>query len=154
VIYRWRDGQISVFACDKEEYLVAIARETIWETLSENMPALQSYWLGIELKTITETGKELTLGFTGSARPSALVIRGRVEVGELLADALDRELTELLGIEDYEVLDVLDDGGTMEHEGVEEPLFTAVIKVERFEVDKKLPEVGVDWVELDKPLVN
>ena len=87
VIYRFEHNHIEVFALNEAEFLAAVKRDTAWEELAENMPASEGFWLGIVLKTKSSQGSMLTLGFKGETRHSAMVIRARVEPGEMLNDA-------------------------------------------------------------------
>ncbi len=150
VIYRLHDGEMETFSCDEEEYALALHRDIAWEELSENMPASRPFWLGIILKTKNEDGEVMTLGFKGETRQSAMVIRGRMETDDMLTDALNRELKEALEIEDYEVQDLLDDGGSVDTDGVEEPLFTVVVLVDQFEPSLMIQDKMVGWVGMEK----
>jgi hypothetical protein len=155
VVYRLQEGEMDTFACDEEEFVLAIRRDIAWEELSENMPASQPFWLGIVLKTKLDDGRIMTLGFRGDARQSALVIRGRMEADDMLSDALNRELKETLGLDDYEVEDLVDEGGTVEVDEMEEPLFTVVVWVEPFEPSEVIQDKLVGWMESGKKtLVN
>ena len=99
IIYRLQEDEIFTYAINEAEFVLAIQRDTRWEELAENMPALQPYWLGIILKTSMDDGRTLTLGFRGELHYSALVIRVKVKAGEMLVDALDRELLKVLEID-------------------------------------------------------
>lgn len=156
-IYRFQDGEVDAYACDAKEFLLAVSRDEAWESLSENMPAGKPYWLGIVLKTKTDNGQWVTLGFKSTTRQSAMVIRGRAQQGDLLADALDRELREAMEITDYEVMDLYDEGGTAdsaEAEGVEEPLFTVEVKVDWFDPSEKIQDKSIGWIGAEKKIVN
>jgi hypothetical protein len=71
---------------------------------------------------------------------------------ELLSDALHRELSEALEITDYQIIDVLDDGGEYEDEGQLMPLFTVVIGVETFDPEV-MGDSRIGWVSVDKDKV-
>jgi hypothetical protein len=150
VIYRFQDGELTTFAINEAEFLVAVQRDARWEELAENMPALQPYWLGVVLKTKTDDGRTLTLGFRGELHYSAMVIRAQVKAGEMLIDALDRELLEVMEIEDYTVTDLFDDGGVVDIKNIEEPLFTVTVEVPYFDVEKLIQDKTAEWVEMEK----
>lgn len=157
VVYRFQDDEVDAYACDEKEFRLSIRRDEAWEALSENMPAIDPFWLGIVLKTKTDEGQWLTLGFKSTTRQSAMVIRGRAQQGDLLADALDRELREAMEITDYEVMDLYNEGGTAdsaEAEGVEEPLFTVEVKVDWFDPNEKIQDKSIGWIGAEKKIVN
>jgi hypothetical protein len=155
ILYQIEQGEIEVYATNAEEFIAAIRRDETWEELAENMPASKPYWLGIIVKTRNANGQLLTLGFKGETRNSAMVIRGRAETEEMIADALTRELKGALEITDYSVIDLVDDGGVVEDAGVEEPLFTVTVEVERFDPLEKIQDKRVSWIEMEgKKLVN
>ena len=150
VVYRLQDGEVFTYAINEAEFIIALQRDTRWDELAENMPALQSYWLGIILKTTMDDGRVLTLGYRGELHYSALIVRANVKAGEMLVDALDRELLEVLDIEDYTVIDLIDDGGVVDIKNVEEPLFTVTVNVSYFDIEKLIQDQAAEWVELDK----
>jgi len=156
VVYRLHEGTMDTYACDEIEFAASVRRDIAWEELAENMPATQPYWLGIVLKSKDRDGETMILGFRGETRQSAMVVRGRVEDGDMLADALNRELKEALEIEDYEVLDLLDDGGSVDDaDGVEEPLFTVEVMVEEFDPNNVIQDKMIGWIKTGKkPLAN
>jgi len=156
-VYRFQDGEVDAYACDEKEFRMSVRRDEAWEALSENMPAIEPFWLGIVLKTKTDEGQWLTLGFKGITRQSAMVVRGRVQQSDLLTDALDRELHEAMEIMDYEVMDLYDEGGTAdspEDNGVEEPLFTVEVKVDWFDPSEKIQDKSIGWIGEEKKIVN
>jgi hypothetical protein len=154
ILYRAEEGEIGVYALSEEELRLALYRDEAWEGLAENMPALRPYWLGIVLKAKREDGSELTLGFAGLQRQSALVIRGRVEADDVLTDALNRELAAALEIDDYTVLDLIDDGAVVEEEGVEQPMFTVMVEVEAFDPKEKIGDPTIGWIGGEKKRVE
>lgn len=152
VIYRFENNQIDVYAVDEQEYVISRRRDDAWEELSENMPATNSFWLGIVLKTKTDVGEELTLGLKGLSKDSALVIQGKINTDEMLNDALNRELSEALMITDFEVADVLDDGGVMSDKDGDLPMFTVVVLVEEFD-ESTIGDPRVGWINMSKTKV-
>ena len=95
-------------------------------------------------------------GMKGESRDSAMVIQGELREDEMLSDALERELKESLEITEFEMMDVVDDGGEMETDKGAMPLFTAVVKVEGFEPDEVIHDARIGWIRTDKKpkLVN
>lgn len=149
VIYRWENGEMGVFAVNETEFKLAIRRDEVWEELSENMPVTKPVGLGIILTTKTETGERLTVGFKGSSRNSAMIIQGQMEAGEMLEDALKRELIDALEVEDYQVVDLVDDGGEMVGEAETLPMFVTVVEVEGFD-PARLDDQRIGWINLNK----
>jgi hypothetical protein len=152
VIYRFENGKVDVYAIDEREFLLAIKRDEAWEELSENMPAIRSCWLGIVIKSKSDEGEEITLGFGGTSRDAAMVIQAKMLPEEMLTDALNRELLETLEIKNYQILDVLDDGGEYEDGGELMPLFTVVVEVEVFDPDI-IGDPRIGWIKMDKQKV-
>lgn len=154
VIYCWENGEMGVFAVNEEEFKLAIRRDEAWEELSENMPVTKNVGLGLILTTKTETGERLTLGFKGSSRNSAMIIQGQLRADEMLEDALKRELETTLEISDYQVVDLVDDGGEFDDGQEVVPMFTVVLEVDNF--DKiSLTDHQIGWINLSKKeLVN
>jgi hypothetical protein len=149
ILYRFEDGKVNVYATSEEEFRLEIRRDEAWEELSENMPATKPFWLGIVIKSNNEDGEEMTLGFKGSSRDSVMVIQGKMLSEELLSDALHRELSEALEITDYQIIDVLDDGGEYEDQGQLMPLFTVVVGVETFDPEV-MGDPRIGWVRVDR----
>lgn len=149
VIYRLENGGVDVYAVDEKEFLLAIHRDEAWEELSENMPARRSFWLGVVVKMRSEAGEELALGFKGSSRDSVMVIQAEIKAEEMLQDALNRELKTSLMITNFEIMDVLDEGGVFEGKGVVVPMFTVVVEVEGFD-PTTIGDPKVGWISLSK----
>jgi hypothetical protein len=150
ILYRLEEGEISAYALSEAELRLALYRDEVWEELAENMPASRPYWLGMVLKAKRNDGTELTLGFPGLKRQSAMVIRGRVETDDVLTDALNRELGTALGLDDYAVLDLIDEGGLVEENETQVPMFTVVLEVEAFDVKEKIGDPTVGWLSEEK----
>jgi hypothetical protein len=152
VVYRLEEGEVGVYAVDEAEFLLAVRRDEAWEALSENMPASKPCWLGIVVKSKNDEGEELTLGFGGASRDAAMVIQGKMLTEEMLTDALNRELLQALEVKNYQILDVLDDGGAYEENGVMMPLFTVVVGVEEFDPET-IGDPRIGWIKMRKQQV-
>jgi hypothetical protein len=150
VIYRFEDGKIDVMAINKEEFVVEMKRDEAWESLEENMPAVHSFGVGIVLVAKSSSGERMILGTKGSVKPSALVISGQVKQDEMLIDAIKRELEAALEISDFEIVDVLDDGGILEEKKALIPSFRIEVEVEAFPVRERVKNALVDWVVADE----
>ena len=154
VVYRWEEGKLDVYAVNEDEFTLAVRRDEAWEELSENMPVTKNVGLGLILTTKTETGERLTLGFKGSSRNSAMIIQGLMKAEEMLEDALKRELETALEISDYQVIDLVDDGGELDDGQEVVPMFTVVLEVEDFD-HTSLKDHQIGWINLNKKeLVN
>lgn len=149
VVYRLAGGKIQVYAVDEKEFKLAMRRDEAWEELSENMPATRPFWLGIVLKTKNEAGEEMTLGFKGESRDSIMVVQGEMKQDEMLEDALNRELKSALMITQYQILDVVDEGGDFESQGELVPMFTVMVGVEGFD-PQVIGDPQIGWINLSK----
>lgn len=148
IIYRWVEGRLEVYAVNEQEFSRAIRRDEAWEELLENMPATATFGLGIILKSRDIENAELTLGYKGSHRDSVMVIQGEMRAGEMLTDALDRELREGLEIEEFEVLDVVDEHNEWEHEQGVLPSFTVKVLVKGFD-PSVIGDARIGWIAMN-----
>ena len=154
VVYRYtREGEVEVFAEDEEKLQHKLDRSGLWEQVMENIPTDREYFIDVSFYCGGNKQSVAQLCFGGEGekmRDHLFVYRGVVEKGEIIQDALDRELGDRVGLSTYTFEGITDDEAFESGKDEEYiPVFSIQVGVDKKEVEMvELGDLSLQWVEV------